>query len=82
VTANARATASEDARKREAATAVTAYEGLQETCTAGLALAVTRGRTIERIVSTPARPDGLRGIVGAGELRDVVGQAPDAHGRP
>lgn len=75
-------TVSEAARKRETDAARVSYEGLQTICTAGLALAVTRGRTIERIVSAPARPGGLRGIVGADQLRDVVGQTTDAHGRP
>lgn len=75
-------TVSEAARVTDRATATTSYEGLQTTCTAGLALAVNRGRTIERIVSAPAPAGGLRGSVGAGQLRDIVGQAADADGRP
>lgn len=75
-------TVSETARKREAATAVTSYEGLQTTCTAGMALAVSRGRAIERVTTRPARPGGLRGLIGAGELRDIVGETPDSGRRP
>lgn len=75
-------TASEAARATERATCTASYEGLQTTCTAGLAAAVTRGRTIERVTTRPARPGGLRGIIGAGELRDIVGETPAGHGRP
>lgn len=75
-------TASETARAGERATCTASYEGLQTTCTAGMALAVSRGRAIERVTTRPARPGGLRGIIGAGELRDIVGETPAGHGRP
>jgi hypothetical protein len=81
--ANDRANANAAARVREAAAALASYDGLKQTCDAGLKLAVTRGRTIERIVSAPAPASGSRGIVDAGQLRGVVGQdAPAAHRRP
>ena len=80
--ARATVTASEAARAGERATCTASYEGLQKTCTAGLAAAVTRGRTIERVTTRPARPGGLRGIIGADELRDIVGEAPAGNGRP
>lgn len=75
-TAEAKTKASEAARANEAETATNSFNAFSEACQAGLKAAVTRGRTIERIVSTPARPDGSRGLVGARELRDVAGQ-PD-----
>jgi hypothetical protein len=76
-------TVSEKARTRDAAAAVASYDSLQTTCAAGLAAAVTRGRTIERVTTAPARPGGLRGIIGARELRDVVGEAsPASDARP
>lgn len=74
VIARAETKASEATRAREAGTSKDAFESLRQTCDAGLKLAVQRGRTIEHIVSTPARPDGSRGLVGALQLRDVVGQ--------
>lgn len=81
--ANDRAEANAAARLRETAAARASYDGLKETCDAGLKLAVTRGRTIERIVSAPAPVGGGRGIVGALQLRGVVGQdRADAHRRP
>jgi hypothetical protein len=72
-------TVSETARKRETDAARVSYEGLQTTCTAGLALAVTRGRTIERVT---ANPGSRRVGATADQLRDIVGQAPDADRRP
>lgn len=68
--------ASERAAKDAAAKAATAsYNQLQTACRADLVAAIKGGRTIERIVSAPApAPGAPRGIVGAGELRDIVGE--------
>lgn len=79
--ANARATASETARVREVANGKSSFEALSRSCDAGLKLAVTRGRTIERSISSPPRADGSRGMLRADGLRDIVGEAPAA-GRP
>lgn len=73
-TAEAKTRASEEARAAEAAAATASFEGLSSACEAGLKIAVQRGRTVERIISAPPRPDGSRGLVGARELRDVVGE--------
>lgn len=73
--ANEATKASEAARDREARAATASYEGLQTTCTTLAAAGIQKGRTIERIISAPAPvAGGHRGIVGAGELRGVIGQ--------
>ena len=75
--------ASERGRDREARAALASFEGLQTTCVAMSAAAIQKGRTIERIVSAPGPvAGGARGIVGALELRELVGQAPAAPGTP
>ncbi|NBW19513.1 MAG: hypothetical protein EBR82_67220 [Caulobacteraceae bacterium] len=75
--------ASERGRDREARAALANFEGLQSTCVAMSAAAIQKGRTIERIVQAPGPAAGVpRGIVGAGELRELVGQAPAAPGTP
>jgi hypothetical protein len=75
--------ASERGRDREARAALASFEGLQSTCVAMSAAAIQKGRTIERIVSAPGpAAGGSRGIVGAIELRELVGQAPAAPGTP
>lgn len=67
--------ASEQARDRESKAATVSFEGLQTTCTTLGAAGVQKGRTIERIISAPAPvAGGKRGIVGARELRGVLGQ--------
>ena len=67
--------ASENARDRESKAATASFEGLQTTCATMSAAGIQKGRTIERIVSVPSPPaGGSRGIVGAGELRGVLGQ--------
>lgn len=73
--ANALTKAGEEARDREAQTAKTSFEGLQTTCTALGAAGIQKGRVIERIVSAPPPVAGKpRGLVGAGELRGIMGQ--------
>lgn len=75
--------ASERGRDREARAALANFEGLQTTCVAMSAAAIQKGRTIERIVQAPGPAAGVpRGIVGAGKLRELVGQAPAAPGTP
>jgi hypothetical protein len=75
--------ASERGRDREARAALASFEGLQTTCVAMNAAAIQKGRTIERIVSAPGPvAGGARGIVGALELRELVGQAPAVPGTP
>jgi hypothetical protein len=61
------------ARQTDAIDAKRDYEALQTTCRADLALAIKQGRTIERIIRTPAGSAG-RGLIGADQLRDVIGQ--------
>lgn len=73
---------SEAARVTDRKAATASYEGLQTTCTAGLALAVNRGRVIERIVSAPAPAGSVRVGASADQLRVIVGQAADPEGRP
>lgn len=67
--------ASENTRDREAKAATASFEGLQETCGKLAVAGIQKGRTIERIVSTPAPASGGRGgIIGGIELRGLVGQ--------
>ena len=68
---------SEQAREREGKAATAAFEGLQTTCTALGVAGVQKGKVIERIVSAPPPAAGARrGLVGAGELRAVIGEPP------
>ena len=70
---------SEDLREIEGKAASESYTNLSETCAAGMANSLKRGRLIERIVNAPANPDGSRGAVGADSLRALMGQAePEA----
>ena len=66
---------SEDLREIEGKAASESYTNLSETCAAGMANSLKRGRLIERIVNAPANPDGSRGVVGADSLRALMGQA-------
>jgi hypothetical protein len=55
-----------------------AWGDLEAACKTNAAAAMKAGRTIERIVYAPRDPSAPRGLVGAGELRDVVGQSAGA----
>lgn len=73
---------SEAQRKVDQAAATASYEGLQATCSAGIADAITKGRTIERLIYKPAPAGGGRAVIDAGELRQLLGQDPIAGDRP
>lgn len=63
-------------REGEAKAATASYEGLQSTCSTAFADAVSKGRTIERIIQTPRPAGGGRRIVTADQLRELVGETP------
>jgi hypothetical protein len=67
-----------DALKLAAADSDRAWGDLEAACKTNAAAAMKAGRTIERIVYAPRDPSAPRGLVGAGELRDVVGQSAGA----
>lgn len=76
--ANAKVKAWNDAFKATLADSDRAWGDLEAACKTNAAAAMKAGRTIERIVYAPRDPSAPRGLVGAGELRDVVGQSAGA----
>lgn len=70
--------AANEAIKRMAADADRAWGDLEAACKTNTAAALKAGRAIERIVYAPRDPSAPRGLIGAGELRDVAGQAAAA----
>ena len=77
--AEAALVATAKARTDERADASAAYESLAKTCTADFAAAISKGRTIERILQAPPPAAGApRGLVSAGELRNIIGGGRDA----
>jgi len=67
-----------DALKLAASDSDRAWGDLEAACKTNAAAAMKAGRTIERIVYAPRDPAAPRGLVGAGELRDVVGRPAPA----
>lgn len=64
-----------DARTKDQQAAQASYNAMQESCRTDVVAAIKGGRTVERIINAPAPiPGASRGIVGAGELRDIIGE--------
>lgn len=65
---------SEAARGQEQAQATTSYDTLNKRCLTNYEEALKRGQTIQTIVNRPPPASG-RGIITAGELQQLIGQA-------